>query len=40
MGRPDHGQLALAQIDIAVAAVDFKRVHEHADDGAAENDDE
>lgn len=38
MGRPGHGQLAAAQVNVAVAAVDFQRVHEHADDGAAEDD--
>lgn len=40
VGRPGHGQLATAQIDGAVAAVDVERVHEGADDGAAEDDDE
>ena len=40
MGRPGHGQLAVAQVEVAVAAVDLERVGEHADDGAAEDDDE
>lgn len=40
MGRPDHGQFSFAQVDVAIAAVDLKRVHEHADDCAAQDDDE
>jgi hypothetical protein len=40
VSRPDHGQFSFAQVDVAVAAIDFKRVHEHAHDGATEDDDE
>lgn len=40
MGRPCHGDLSAAQVQVAVAAIDFEGVDQHADDGAAEDDDE
>ena len=38
--RPGHGQLAVAQVEVAIATVYFERVREHADDSAAEDNDE
>lgn len=40
MGGPGHGQLSAPQVEVPVAAIDFERVHEHADDSATKDDDE
>lgn len=40
VGGPCHGQLAMAQIEVPVTAIYFERVDQHADYGAAEDDDE
>jgi hypothetical protein len=37
---PHHGDLALPQVQVAVAPVDGQGVHQHEDDGAAQHDDE
>ena len=39
-GWPGHGQFSLAEVEIGVAAVDVKRVGQHASNGAAEDDDQ
>ena len=39
-GGPRHGQLILAQVDVAVAAEDLEGVNEEDDDGAAEHNDQ
>ena len=39
-GGPRHGQLILAEVDVAVAAEDLEGVDEEDDDGAAENNDQ
>ena len=38
MGRPDHGDLAFAQLEVAVPPIDAEGVHQHEDDGAAQDD--
>jgi hypothetical protein len=40
VGGPCHGQLAAPQVQVAVAALDLERVHQHAHNGAAQHDDE
>ncbi len=39
-GGPCHGQLALAEVEVGVAAEDFEGVDEEDDDGAAQDHDE
>lgn len=38
--RPGHGQLALAEVEIAIATADFEGVSQEDNDGAAQYDDE
>lgn len=40
MGRPCHGDLSATQVQVAVTAIYLEGVDQHADDGAAEDDDE
>lgn len=40
VGGPHHGDLALAQLQVAVPPIDAQGVHQHEDDGAAQHDDQ